>query len=145
MIFSKLIHTIRSRLAAKLILVVLLLISAVSIILTAFFISRQKKILSEELYKRVHSLARNLAYNSKESLFSQKLSPLQSFVDGVQEESDIENVFIADIDGTILASTDTSHSGAAFSIPNEFDSQAGFEWLPSNNSLIRRMITPVEG
>ncbi len=110
MFFSTLIHTIKSRLATKLILVVLLLISAVSVILTSFFISRQKRLLIDELYKRAHSLSHNLAYNSKEHLFSQERSPLQSFVEGVQEESDIENVFVADIDGKILASTDTSNS-----------------------------------
>ncbi|MBN1293129.1 MAG: response regulator [Candidatus Latescibacteria bacterium] len=146
MIFSTLIHKIRSRLATKLILVVLLLISAVSTILTAFFISRQKQILSEELYKRVHALARNLSYNSGYSVYwlEDNDTILQSLVSGVKEEADIEDVFIADIDGKILASTDTSYSGAVFSVPIEVNSASGYEWLPSDNPLIRRMITPVE-
>ena len=146
MFFSKLMHTIRSRLAAKLILVVLLLISAVSIILTAFFMSRQKQILSEELYKRAHALARNLAYNSRYTLYSleNNVTILQSLVYGVKEEPDIEGVFITDLDGKILAYADSSFEGAASPISLEINSAEGYKWLPSDNPLIRRMITPVD-
>ena len=145
MFFSKLMHTIRSRLAAKLILVVLLLISAVSIILTAFFMSRQKQILSEELYKRAHALARNLAYNSRYTLYSleNNVTILQSLVYGVKEEPDIEGVFITNIVGKILASTDTSDVGDIFSVPSDGNFASGYKWLPSYHPQIRRMITPV--
>ncbi len=80
MYFSSVKNAVRSHLATKLILVVLLLISAISIIFTTFFISRQKKILREELYKRTNSLAQNLAYNSRNHLFSKDNSTIQSLV-----------------------------------------------------------------
>lgn len=96
MFFFDIIHAIRSRLATKLILVVVLLLSVVSILLTTFFIKRQKKLLTDELYKRAQSLAQNLAYNSRNHLFSEDNSAILSLVSGVKEESDIENVFLAD-------------------------------------------------
>ena len=146
MFFIKVKNAVCSHLATRLILVVILLISAVSIILTLYFISRQKQILSEELYKRAHAMARNLAYNSGYNLYKVKdnTAILQSLISGVNEEADIEKVIITDIDGIILASTDSSITEAAFPVPVEVASKTGYLWLPSDNPLIRRMITPVE-
>jgi len=146
MFFSTLIHSIRNRLATKLILVVVILLSAVSILLTTFFITRQKKLLHVELYKRAHSLAQNLAYNSRSHLFSEDNATIQSLVSGVKEEPDMEEVLLTDTEGKILAFTDTTYTGTGetFTIPSGVDSTGGEYWFPSGDTQRQRVIIPVK-
>ncbi len=56
------------RLGTKSILAVTMLLSAISITLTTSFITRQKSSLTDELHKRVLSLASNLAFESSEGI-----------------------------------------------------------------------------
>jgi hypothetical protein len=128
----------------KLVLFFVLFFSAVSILLTSFFMVYQKSLLTSELRKRVYSLAQNLAYNSSNYLYINNISITQPLVSGVEREPDIENVFLTDIGGKILASTDTSYTGKKIAIPAGIDSTAIGKWFPAENSSIKRMITPIE-
>ena len=143
MVISKVKNAVISHLATKLILAVLLLLSSVAIVLTSFFIMRQKKLLSEELLNRTQSLAQNLAYNSRNQLFSEDNSTIQSLVYGVKEEPDIENVFLTDIGGKILAHSNTDYIGKTFTIPVDVDSINGRHWFSTDDMSMRRMIIPV--
>ncbi|MBN1294318.1 MAG: hypothetical protein JXB48_20955, partial [Candidatus Latescibacteria bacterium] len=143
MIFNTIIHAIRSRLATRLILAVVLLLSAVSIILTTFFITRQEKLLTKELYKRANALAQNLAYNSRHYLLLPDRSTIQSFVTGVKEEADINNVYLTNLDGTILASTDTSQTKKIIPISAENELTYKEAWISIDDET-KRVIVPVE-
>jgi signal transduction histidine kinase len=144
MIFSTLVHSIKSRLALKITLYVLLMVCASSIIMTAFFTLRQKNTLDEALFKRVHSLARNLAYNSSNYLFIEDTSLIRSLLNGVKQEPDIEDIYFADLNGKILFSTDTRNPGKTFSFPKDIDPAHMGKWFPADNSSISRTITPLE-
>ena len=144
MFFFDIIHLIRSRLAGKLIFVVVILLSTISILLTSFFIMRQKKLLTEELYNRTQSLAQNLTYNSRNHLFSEDNSTIQSLVSGVKEERDIENVFLTDSEGKILAHTNPAYIGETFIIPANIDPTNRKNWFPTNTTSLQRMIVPIE-
>ena len=143
MFLNRVMYAIRSRLAAKLIFVVVLLLTAVSVLLTSFFISRQKSLLTEELYKRTHSLAQNLAYNSRNSVISDDKTVIQSLVSGVKEEPDIENVFLTDSKGTILASTKSPYSSVTISVPTQNESTIHENWFSADTPSLKRVITPI--
>jgi signal transduction histidine kinase/CheY-like chemotaxis protein len=144
MFSSKLIHFIRSRLTVKLVLIFVLFFSTVSILLSSFFIIYQKALLDNELWERLHSLARNLAYNCSINLDSNKKSVVNSLVIGVKREPYIENVFLTDMEGKILASSDTLQTGGKCPIPSGIDSTSGKKWFQVDNPSLRRTITPVE-
>ena len=143
MIFSTIIHVLRSRLATRLILAVVLLLSAVSIILTTFFITRQEKLLTNELHKRANALTQNLAYNSRQYILLPDRSVIQSFVTGVKEEADINDVYLTNLDGTVLASTDTSQTKKIIPFPVENDLTYKETWIPIDDET-KRVIVPVE-
>ena len=126
------------------ILVVILLISAVSVFLTTFFLSRQKRLLTEELFNRARSLAHNLAYNSRNDLLSKDNSVIQSFVNGVQEEPDVENVFLTNLEGYVLASTDSRYEDKTIHLPNKSEFTNDKDWFPVNNTSLNRIIVPVD-
>ena len=146
MFFSNLISSVKSRLAVKSILVVAIFISAVSLLFTVFFMTYQKRLLTGELYKRAHALARNLAYNSRGFIITKDKPAIQSLVSGVQEEPDIENVFLTDLDGTVLTFTDTTHIDTDEKVifPARHDSTGRINWYPIDDDMTMRMILPVE-
>ena len=144
MFFSSVIKLLQSRLATKLILAVVLLLSIVSILLTSFFITRQKKLLSDELYKRAHALAQNLAYNSRNDLLSKDNSIIQSFADGVQEEPDVENVFLTNLEGCVLAYSDSTIADKTIHLPDKIESNNSEIWTPLSTTFLNRIIVPVE-
>ena len=146
MFISNLISSVKSRLAVKSILVVAIFISIVSLLFTVFFMTYQKRLLTGELYKRAHSLARNLAYSSRGFIITKDKPVIQSLVSGVQEEPDIENVFLTDLDGTVLTSADTTHTDTdeTFTFPARHDSTGRINWYPIDDDNTMRMILPVE-
>jgi len=144
MFISNFISSVKSRLAVKSILVVAIFISAVSLLFTVFFMTYQKRLLTGELYKRAHALARNLAYNSRDFISIVDTPVIQSLVSGVQEEPDIVNVFLTDHDGTVLTSTDTTHTDETFTFPARHDSTGRINWYPIDDDMTMRMILPVE-
>jgi len=144
MFLSTIIRSIRSRLATKLILVVVILLSAVSILLTSFFIIRQRRLLTGELSTRTYSLAQNLAYNSRHYLLLPDTTMIQSFVWGVKEEPDIANVYLTDLEGAILATTDISQTRKILTIPVVSDSMPEKAWFSGETETTKRIIVPVE-
>ncbi|MFC1573806.1 ATP-binding protein [Candidatus Latescibacterota bacterium] len=144
MFYSNFISSIKSRLAVKSILVVAIFISAVSLLFTVFFMTYQKRLLTGELYKRAHALARNLAFNSRSFIITKDKPTIQSLVSGVQVEPDIVNVFLTDHDGTVLTSTDTTHTDETLTFPTRHDSKGRINWYPIDDDTTMRMILPVE-
>jgi len=132
------------RLGTKSILAVVMLLSAISIILTTFFINRQKSSLMEELSKRAHSLASNMAFNSQYAVFAHDTRNMHKLVAGVEKESDIENAYIVDLDGWILAHQDTSRLGEQVGFAAELDSLQLRKWIPSRRKDVWRMIALIE-
>ena len=133
----------RSRLGTKSTMAVVILISAISIMLTLFFVTMQERSMTEELEKRALSLASNLAYNSQLSVISSDISSLQTLFNGVKQESDIEEAFITDMEGVILAHTDTTKIGEQIYIPADSDSLTE-QWIPTDDNNIWRTITLIE-
>jgi signal transduction histidine kinase/ActR/RegA family two-component response regulator len=144
MIFSPLISRIKSRLTVKLVLIFVLFFSTVSILLSSFFVIYQKSLLENELRERLHSLARNLAYNCSNNLDPNNKSIVNLLVTGVKREPYIEHVFLTDMEGKILAASDTLQTGKTCPIPSGIDSTSGGKWFPADNQSLRRTITPVE-
>jgi len=132
------------RLGTKSILAVVMLLSAISIILTTFFINRQKSSLMEELSKRAHSLASNMAFNSQYAVLSHDTRNMHKLVAGVEKESDIEDAYIVDLDGWILAHQDTSRLGEQVGFAAELDSLQLRKWIPSRRKDVWRIIALIE-
>ncbi len=102
-----LVRSIRSRLKAKSILAVVLLIVAISTTLTTFFLSRQRSSMMDELAKRALSLSGNLAFNSQYSVLSRDTVTIKTLISGVLKESEIERVLITDLKGRVLVLADS--------------------------------------
>lgn len=133
-----------SKLGTKSIIAVVLLINIISITMTVFFVSSQKRFLTEELRKRALSLSSNMAYNSQLSLLSRDVNSLQTLLSGVKKESDIKDAFITDIDGMILAHNDTTRLSKKITIELTADSTLKKNWFPADKKDIWRAVTLVE-
>ncbi len=144
MLLSMLKKAANMRLGTKSILAVVMLLSAISIILTTFFINRQKSSLMEELSKRARSLASNMAFNSQYAVLSHDTRTMHKLVAGVEKESDIEDAYIVDLDGWILAHQDTSRLGEQVGFAAELDSLQLRKWIPSRRKDVWRMIALIE-
>lgn len=144
MFLSMLKKAYNMRLGTKSILAVVMLLSAISIILTTFFINRQKSSLMEELNKRARSLASNMAFNSQYAVLSHDTRTMHNLVAGVEKESDIEDAYIVDLDGWILAHQDTSRLGEQVGFAAELDSLQLRKWIPSRRKDVWRMIALIE-
>ena len=140
-VFTKLTHL---RLGTKSILAVIMLLSAISITLTTFFVSIQKHSLMDELSKRALSLASNMAFNSQYAVLSRDIRTLQNLLAGVQKESDIEGAFITDLKGTILVHNDTTKIGQIIESTTELDSLSPYKWITTTQNNIWRTITLIE-
>ncbi|HUU27990.1 MAG TPA: ATP-binding protein [archaeon] len=132
------------RLGTKSILAVILLLSTISITLTTFFVSRQRSALTDELRKRAFSLASNLAFNSRYAVISRDFRTLKNLLAGVKKESDIEEVFITDMEGIILAHPDTTKMERKIEFTFELDSLAPKKWISTEQSDIWRTIVLIE-
>ena len=132
------------RLGTKAILAVVMLLGTISIILTTFFINRQKSSLMEEMSKRARSLASNMAFNSQLAVLSSDTRNLRKLIAGVKKESDIEDAYIVDLDGWILAHQDTSRLGEQVGFAAELDSLQLRKWIPSRRKDVWRMIALIE-
>lgn len=133
-----------SKLGSKSIIAVVLLISIISITMTMFFITSQKRFLMEELQKRALSLSSNMAYNSQLSVLSRDINTLLILLSGVKKESDIEEAFITDINGVILAHNDTTRIGQKIIIETKSDSTLQKNWVPTKEKNIWRALTLIE-
>jgi len=136
--------TAGSRIGTKSIMAVVVLISIISIALTTFFVTSQKSSLTDELKKRTYSLANNLAFNSQLSVLSRDTDTLKMFLSGVKKESDVEEAFITDINGIILAHNDTTKLGQKIIIPTIADSLLQMNWIPTEHKNIWRTVTLIE-
>jgi len=143
MFFSKIKKSASSKLGMKSIIAVILLISIISITLTTYFVIRQKNSYTVELQKRAFSLSSNLAYNSQMSVLSRDIETLQMLLPGLKKESDIEEAFITDLNGVILAHHDTLKIGQNILISANTDSLGQGIWIPTDYSNIWRTITPI--
>lgn len=132
------------RLGTKAILAVVMLLGAISITLTTFFINRQKNSLMEELSKRALSLASNMAFNSQYAVYSHDLRNMRKLIAGVKKESDIEEAYIVGLDGWILAHQDTSRVGERVGFAAELDTLQPQKWIPSQRANIWRTIVLIE-
>ncbi len=141
---SSLKRAVSSRLTARLILAVIALLGAVSLILTLFFMYRQKSLLTEELFKRTSSLAHNLAYNCGEILTQKDQSRLHSLIRGVDNEPDIENVLVAGIDGAVLANTDTTLAEKSIGIQEASRPGNNDRWITAHTPASRRLVVPID-
>jgi signal transduction histidine kinase len=121
-----------------------MLLSAISITLTTSFITRQKSSLTDELHKRVLSLASNLAFNSQYAVFLRDIKTMQNLLAGVKKESDIQEVFIVDTVGVIVAHQDTTRIGKRIESAAELDTLPEQKWLPTKRKNIWRTITLIE-
>jgi len=135
---------VKSRLGTKSILAVVTLLAAISVSLTFFFVSRQRSSLTEELRKRALSLASNVAFNSQYAVLSRDIDNLQTLLSGVKKESDIEEAFITDMDGVIIAHKDATRMGEQIVVPAIADSTAQQVWIPTEHSSIWRTVTLIE-
>jgi signal transduction histidine kinase len=142
--FSFLKKPVSLRLGTKSILAVTMLLSAISITLTTSFITRQKSSLTDELHKRVLSLASNLAFNSQYAVFLRDIKTMQNLLAGVKKESDIQEVFIVDTVGVIVAHQDTTRIGKRIESAAELDTLPEQKWLPTKRKNIWRTITLIE-
>ena len=141
-IFTK--PIIHLRLGTKSIFAVVILLSTISIILSWFFISRQKDFLTEELRKRAFSLSSNLAFNSQFAVLSGDSETLKNLVSGVIKESDIRQAIITDMDGTIIAEQIMTRAGLKVDFADELDSTVTQKWIVTKDKNICRTINLIE-
>ena len=144
MLLSMLKKAANMRLGTKSTLAVVMLLSAISIILTTFFINRQKSSLMEEMSKRARSLASNMAFNSSLAVLSNDTRNLRNLIAGVKKESDIEDAYFVDLDGWILIHEDTSRVGEQVDFAAELDTLQPQKWIPSQRHDIWRTIAMIE-
>jgi len=144
MLLSMLKKAINMRLGTKSTLAVVMLLSAISIILTTFFINRQKSSLMDEMSKRARSLASNMAFNSRLAVLSSDTRTLRNLIAGVKKESDIEEAYIVDLDGLILMHEDTSRVGERVDFAAKLDTLQPQKWIQSQRSDIWRTIALIE-
>jgi len=132
------------RLGTKSSLAVVTLLSTISIALTTFFIARQRDQLTEELRKRAFSLASNLAYINQYPVLSQDLRSMQVSISGVEQESDIEQAYIIDLQGVIIAHRDSAMIGRRVPYSARLDSSLPRQWLPTERENIWRTVELIE-
>lgn len=146
MFFSNIRNSIKSRLGTKSILASILLISAISIILSTFFVSRQKKVLMDELHKRALSLTNSLAYNSQIPLMAQDEETILNFISGMKQEEDITDAFITWNTKWIRFHSDTTMVGELAIAPKDIDIDiVRGGWYSSDKKNIKRIVSPVLG
>ena len=141
-IFTK--PIIHLRLGTKSIFAVVILLSTISIILSWFFITRQKDFLTDELRKRAFSLSSNLAFNSQFAVLSGDSETLKNLVSGVIKESDIRQAIITDMNGTIIADQIMTRAGLQADFANELDSTVTQKWIVTKDKNICRTINLIE-
>ncbi|MBN2289133.1 MAG: HAMP domain-containing protein [Candidatus Glassbacteria bacterium] len=144
MLFSSLRKSISLHLGTKFILAVILLLSAISVTLTSFFIKRQEGSLTDELRKRAFSLASNVAFNSQYAVLSGDIKTMQNLLAGVKQEIDIREAFIIDLDGKILAHQDPDRMGKTVSFSGECDTLQQQKWILTEDENIWRTINLIE-
>jgi len=141
MLISSIKKTVSSRLGVKSVLAVVLLITAISSILTSFFISRQKKLLTNELHTRVRSISKNLAYNSRDYTFTGNTEKLYALAKGVAQEKDVIEAQIIDCNGKIIAHNNWERIGE-FNLSAVKDSVSEETWYPTEINFRERVVIP---
>jgi len=80
-------------------------------ILILFFLSQQRKILTEELKKRGIALTRNLAYNCEYGVITEDEVILGQLIEGIKKHEDISYTAVFNKEGKVLAA---SHEESTF-------------------------------
>ncbi len=132
------------RLGTKSIIAVITLLTTISAALTTFFITRHRAELTEELRKRAFSLASNMAFNNQFTAVSEDVMNMRISISGVRQESDIEDAYILDMRGVIIAHRDTAIIGTRVSFNSRLDSLNSPQWLPGERKDTRRTVALIE-
>jgi sensor histidine kinase regulating citrate/malate metabolism len=74
-------------------------------LLILFFLTQQRKILTEELKKRGIALARNLAYNCEYGVITEDEVILGEFIKGIKKNQDISYAVVFNKEGKVLAAS----------------------------------------
>ena len=143
MYFSSIKNAVRTRLGTKIILVVVLLLCAISITLTSFFIARQKNLLTKEMRSRVHSLAQNFMYNCCKHFISTNYENIFGYTRELVKEKDIRSVCVIDSEGIIRAHNIFGIIGNKFAMPADTNTLTE-GWFPSENKSVMSLITPIK-
>ena len=93
---------------SKFVLLVTAVIAAAVLGFSWFFIHHERTVIKEALLKRAHSLAANLAHNSRLGVLARDTEGLSEMAEGIALEEDIVYAMIVDKDGTILGHSDAS-------------------------------------
>ncbi|MFC1544773.1 ATP-binding protein [Gemmatimonadota bacterium] len=132
------------RLGTKSTLAVIALLTTISVALTTFFITRHSTEMTVELRKRAESLASNMAYNNQFSVVSDDLPSMQLSISGVKKESDIQDAYLIDLRGVIIAHLDTSMLKTRVAFRSKLDSIQSMQWLPSQHEEIYFTVALIE-
>ncbi|MBW7996454.1 MAG: cell wall metabolism sensor histidine kinase WalK [Candidatus Glassbacteria bacterium] len=132
------------RLGTKSIIAVIALLTTISAALTTFFVSRHSTELTEELRKRAFSLASNMAYNNQFSVVSGDLTNMLISISGVKQESDIQDAYIIDLKGVIIAHQDTSLIRKIVPFSSRLDSSQARQWLSTEMNDIHRTVALID-
>jgi len=143
MYFSTIKNAVRAKLGTKIIFVVVLLLSAISIALTSFFIARQKSLLTKEMQSRVKSLAQNLMNDCRKHVISNNFDNIYVYTRELVKEKDIQSVCVIDPEGIIRAHSVFGTIGSKFAMPA--DKNTLIEgWFLTENKSVLRSITPIK-
>lgn len=142
MFFHTIKNAISAKLGTKIVFIVVLLLSAISIFLTSYLIIKQKRLLTNELRARVHSLAQNFMYDSRKHAISGNFYNMYDLTIGLGKEKDIQVVSVIDSDGIIRASNHFSLIGSKYSILIA-DTLFTEGWFPTSNKNVMNLIIPI--
>jgi len=101
-IFSK---RFRFGLRTKFISIVIIIMLLMAGMLSLFFLSQQRTILTEELKKRGIALTRNLAYNCEYGVITEDEVILGQLIEGIKKHEDISYAVVFNEEGKVLAAS----------------------------------------
>jgi len=133
-----------SRLGTKPIIASILLLVVFGSIFSSFYILRHRASLLHELRKRSCILADNLAYNSYIAVLSMDMTTLKTLISGLEDDEDIADITAADIDGYVIASSDSSRLGKIISLPDTSTFSFHDTWISTSDPTIKRVISPIK-
>jgi signal transduction histidine kinase/TolB-like protein len=132
----------------KISLTVVMLISCLSIFLSAFFILKQYKIHDNQISSKAFTLARHLALNSIIPIMIQDSDIwddplLLSLLKNIQSEQEIIGAFITDKNGIIRTHTEQNKVYKTIDITSLSNSQIKEQWLSKSEKNTKRAIVPI--
>jgi signal transduction histidine kinase/CheY-like chemotaxis protein len=142
MFFQTIKKAVSAGLGTKIIFIVVLLLSTISIFLSSYFIAEQKKILTTELHARIRSLGQNYINDSLKYIISGTFENMFQLSVGLEKEKDILAVKVIDSKRIIRASSYYSLIGSKFFMPSG-DSLVAEGWFPTGNKNVMELIIPI--